>query len=61
MESKDYETVGFVGLGGMGRGLVKNLLVNGFTVTAFDIDDAPLPRPLGLGERGLRVIEGGRP
>jgi len=32
------QNIGFVGLGGMGRGLVKNLLKNGFGVTAFDVD-----------------------
>lgn len=30
--------IGFVGLGGMGRGLVKNLCAKGFTVTVFDLD-----------------------
>jgi len=31
-------TVGFIGLGGMGRGLVKNMLLNGLDVRVFDID-----------------------
>jgi len=30
--------IGFVGLGGMGRGLVKNLCAKGFAVTVFDLD-----------------------
>jgi 3-hydroxyisobutyrate dehydrogenase-like beta-hydroxyacid dehydrogenase len=49
MAVSDRETIGFVGLGGMGRGLVKNLLKNGFTVTAFDIDDAALARAVAQG------------
>ena len=36
------ERVGFVGLGGMGRGLVKNLVAKGVAVTAFDLDPAAL-------------------
>ena len=36
------EIIGFVGLGGMGRGLVKNLLKQGFDVTAHDINSAAL-------------------
>lgn len=33
----ELQRVGFVGLGGMGRGLVKNLLAKGVPVTAFDL------------------------
>ncbi len=32
--------IGFIGLGGMGRGVVKNLALNGFSVTALDLDRA---------------------
>ena len=32
------ERVGFIGLGGMGRGLVKNLLDKGVAVTAYDLN-----------------------
>src|SRR5688572_9644767 len=32
------ERVGFIGLGGMGRGLVKNLVAKGVAVAAFDIN-----------------------
>ena len=32
------ERVGFIGLGGMGRGLVKNLLAKGVAVTAYDLN-----------------------
>ncbi len=49
MAAKDHESVGFVGLGGMGRGLVKNLLKNGFAVKAFDIDDAALTQAVAHG------------
>ena len=32
------ERVGFIGLGGMGRGLVKNLLAKGVAVTVYDVN-----------------------
>ncbi len=32
--------IGFVGLGGMGRGVVRNIAPNGLSVTATDIDGA---------------------
>ena len=35
-----FERVGFIGLGGMGRGLVKNLVAKGVAVTAYDLDPA---------------------
>ena len=35
-----FERVGFIGLGGMGRGLVKNLVAKGVSVTAYDLDPA---------------------
>jgi len=34
------ERVGFIGLGGMGRGLVKNLVAKGVAVTAYDLNPA---------------------
>jgi len=37
-EMTTLERVGFIGLGGMGRGLVKNLVAKGVAVTAFDIN-----------------------
>jgi len=48
------ESIGFVGLGGMGRGLVKNLLKHGFGVTAFDVDPAALNAvaEMGAGKAG---------
>ena len=33
-----FERVGFIGLGGMGRGLVKNLVAKGVAVTAYDLN-----------------------
>ena len=35
-----FERVGFIGLGGMGRGLVKNLVAKGVAVTAYDLNPA---------------------
>jgi 3-hydroxyisobutyrate dehydrogenase-like beta-hydroxyacid dehydrogenase len=43
------EVIGFVGLGGMGRGLVKNLLKQGFEVIAHDIDSAALDEAVTRG------------
>ncbi len=43
------ESIGFVGLGGMGRGLVKNLLKQGFDVTAHDINSAALDGVVKMG------------
>ncbi|WP_163268894.1 NAD(P)-dependent oxidoreductase [Chelativorans alearense] len=43
--------VGFVGLGGMGRGLVKNLLKRGITVTVHDIDASAVAVAVGQGAR----------
>jgi len=37
-----FERVGFIGLGGMGRGLVKNLIAKGVAVTAYDLNPAPV-------------------
>ena len=38
--SDTYPAVAFVGLGGMGRGLVRNMAARGVRVTAYDIDEA---------------------
>ena len=37
-----FERVGFIGLGGMGRGLVKNLVAKGAEVTAYDLNPAAM-------------------
>jgi 3-hydroxyisobutyrate dehydrogenase-like beta-hydroxyacid dehydrogenase len=42
MGNETRESIGFIGLGGMGRGLVKNLLKHGFSVSVFDINDQAL-------------------
>ncbi len=49
MSIESRESIGFVGLGGMGRGLVKNLLKQGYGVTAFDIDEGALANAVGQG------------
>ena len=41
-KNEKKQTIGFIGLGGIGRGLVKNLLKHGYEVTAFDIDQDAL-------------------
>jgi 3-hydroxyisobutyrate dehydrogenase-like beta-hydroxyacid dehydrogenase len=51
-------SVGFIGLGGMGRGLVKNLLEHGTRVVAYDIDSSALDLVVGLGaHRGNDAVE----
>jgi 3-hydroxyisobutyrate dehydrogenase-like beta-hydroxyacid dehydrogenase len=50
------EVIGFVGLGGMGRGLVKNLLKKGFDVTAHDINSAALDGAVKMGAARARDI-----
>ncbi len=41
--------VGFIGLGGMGRGLVKNLLVHGVAVTVSDLDENAVENAVARG------------
>lgn len=38
VQTRNNNRIGFVGLGGMGRGVVKNMALNGLSVTATDID-----------------------
>ncbi len=47
--SSEWPTVAFVGLGGMGRGVVKNMLKAGVPVTVFDRDDAAVSHATGMG------------
>lgn len=47
-------TVGFIGLGNMGFGMARNLVVKGFDVLAYDLAEAPLQR---LVEQGARRAE----
>jgi 3-hydroxyisobutyrate dehydrogenase-like beta-hydroxyacid dehydrogenase len=42
-------SIGFVGLGGMGRGLVKNMLKHGLRVSVFDIDAAAVETAVAQG------------
>ena len=43
------EAIGFIGLGGMGRGLVKNLLKQNYDVTAYDINPAAIDSVVNMG------------
>lgn len=52
MSTPDLTNIGFIGLGGMGRGLVKNLLAHGADVTVFDLDPA---RTALAKEQGAKV------
>ncbi len=47
-------TVGFIGLGNMGFGMARNLVVKGYDVLAYDLAEAPLQR---LVEQGARRAE----
>ncbi|GHD43403.1 3-hydroxyisobutyrate dehydrogenase [Thalassobaculum fulvum] len=42
-------TIGFIGLGGMGGGLVRNLATKGRAVRCFDLDPAKVERAAGFG------------
>jgi 3-hydroxyisobutyrate dehydrogenase-like beta-hydroxyacid dehydrogenase len=44
-------TIGFIGLGGMGAGLVKNLALKGREVRCYDLDPAKMERMAGHGAR----------
>lgn len=44
-------TVGLVGVGRMGRGILKNLLKHGHAVSAYDIEQGPRDDAAGLGAR----------
>src|SRR6185295_1237581 len=48
-EMTTFERVGFIGLGGMGRGLVKNLVAKGAAVTAYDLNPAAVAVAKSLG------------
>lgn len=54
MTSPNLTHIGFIGLGGMGRGLVKNLLLKGADVTVFDLDPA---RMEVAREQGAKVAQ----
>ncbi len=48
--------VGFVGLGGMGRGLVKNMLKHGVAVSVLDLDDAAVARAVEQGAEAANSL-----
>jgi 3-hydroxyisobutyrate dehydrogenase-like beta-hydroxyacid dehydrogenase len=43
--------IAFVGLGGMGRGVVKNIALKGGDVTALDLDDEKVSEAVGFGAK----------
>ena len=45
------DSVGIIGLGNMGMGMAKNLLKNGYVLTAYDIRDEPLQELSRLGAK----------
>ncbi|MGF1620875.1 MAG: NAD(P)-dependent oxidoreductase [Rhodomicrobiaceae bacterium] len=49
-------SIGFVGLGGMGRGLVKNMLKHGLSVSVFDIDAAAVEKAVAQGARAASSV-----
>ncbi len=53
------ETIGFVGLGGMGSGLVRNLVAKSdYPVTVYDLDDAKMAAAVENGaERGRSIVD----
>jgi 3-hydroxyisobutyrate dehydrogenase-like beta-hydroxyacid dehydrogenase len=56
MERKQMtkQKIGFVGLGGMGRGLVKHLLKRGASVCVYDIDEAAVEAAVNQGAEAAR-------
>jgi 3-hydroxyisobutyrate dehydrogenase-like beta-hydroxyacid dehydrogenase len=56
MEKKQMtkQKIGFVGLGGMGRGLVKHLLKRGASVCVYDIDEAAVEAAVNQGAEAAR-------
>jgi 4-hydroxybutyrate dehydrogenase/sulfolactaldehyde 3-reductase len=48
----EMDTIGFIGLGRMGRAMAANLLAKGFALTVLDIDPHPVRE---LAERGAKV------
>jgi 2-hydroxy-3-oxopropionate reductase len=52
-----FERVGFIGLGGMGRGLVKNLVAKGVAVTAYDLNPAAVEMAKSFGATAGSIQE----
>jgi 4-hydroxybutyrate dehydrogenase/sulfolactaldehyde 3-reductase len=54
----EMDTIGFIGLGRMGRAMAANLLAKGFALTVLDIDPRPVGELVGLGaEAGSSVAQ----
>src|SRR3989344_2888750 len=53
METK----IGFIGIGNMGYGMVKNLLAHDFSILAFDIDQEKLDSAVRLGAEKEKSIQ----
>jgi 2-hydroxy-3-oxopropionate reductase len=51
------ERVGFIGLGGMGRGLVKNLVAKGVAVTAYDLNPAAVEVAKSFGAPPAKSVQ----
>jgi len=49
--------IGFVGLGLMGSGMVKNLLEGGYSVTGYDLDPDKIKSIMGMGAEGVQTLE----
>jgi 3-hydroxyisobutyrate dehydrogenase-like beta-hydroxyacid dehydrogenase len=45
----DSRKIGFVGLGGMGAGVVKNLVQKGYSVRVYDLDESKIETAVGHG------------
>src|SRR3954449_6507524 len=52
-----FERVGFIGLGGMGRGLVKNLAAKGVAVTAYDLNPAAVAMAASFGATAAKNVQ----
>ena len=52
-----FERVGFIGLGGMGRGLVKNLAAKGVAVTAYDLNPAAVAVANSFGATAAKSVQ----
>src|SRR4029079_1458642 len=55
-EMTTFEPVGFIGLGGMGRGVVKTLVAKGVAVTAYDLDPAAVAVAKSFGATAAKNV-----
>ncbi len=56
MALKD-ETIGFIGLGAMGRGMAANCAKKGFKLVVLDINPAPVSALVALGAKAAKSVE----